>query len=226
MEINDLKSVWKKANDQEEPGYWVSKEDVKRMIESRSKLTIADVRRAMRLKLIFLFVSTLVGITGVVFFKSGLVESDDFWLGEWLTISQMGNMLVFMSVILSFILVLSASRYKKVVSLEKSSLPLNESLRIIREIIRGVINMGIYGDVIGVPVLAAWGMWIYYYGETGFEFDIRLIYVLLAVIVLPTLVYFKNSRFMHRRYGHFILAIDENLEELEATDLEKDSDQL
>ena len=45
MEINDLKTIWRKANDQEKQGYWISQEDVKAVIKKKSKATIAMAKK-------------------------------------------------------------------------------------------------------------------------------------------------------------------------------------
>lgn len=226
MEINDLKSVWKKANDQEKPGYWVSEEDVQKMIRNKSKLTIQRIKKAMRLKLAFLISSSLITVLAAFLFRLDKMEGESFWLDKWLSIEQMGDMMIFMSIIVLLITVRSIQRYRKVITLERSSLPLSETLKKVRSIIQGVITTGIYGDVIIVPILVIWIMSVHYYGKTGFVFDIRLLYMLLPATILPVLIYFKNSRFMHGRYGHHIKALDESLTELEATNSEKNQDEV
>lgn len=226
MEINDLKSVWKKANDQEKPGYWVSEEDVQKMIRNKSRLTIQRIKKAIRLKLVFLIFSCFTVTASAFLFRLDKMEGESFWLDEWVSIEQMGDMMVFMGVIVVAITWRSIQRYRKIISLERSSLPLSETLKQIRSIIQSVINTGIYGDVIGVPILVIWTMSVHYYGKTGFVFDIRLLYILIPAMVLPVLVYFKNSRFMHSRYGHHMQALNESLNELEATNAEKSQEEV
>ncbi len=226
MEINDLKSVWKKANDQEKPGYWVSEEDVQKMIRNKSRLTIQRIKKAIRLKLVFLIFSCFTVTASVFLFRLDKMEGESFWLDEWVSIEQMGDMMVFTGVIVVAITWRSIQRYRKIISLERSSLPLSETLKQIRSIIQSVINTGIYGDVIGVPILVVWTMSVHYYGKTGFVFDIRLLYILIPAMVLPVLVYFKNSRFMHSRYGHHMQALNESLNELEATNSEKSQEEV
>src|SRR6056297_3281083 len=64
MELEQLKTVWKKTTDQETEGYFVSKEEVQRLIGKRSNTTISQIKRKIRNKI---FMSASIGLLLLAF---------------------------------------------------------------------------------------------------------------------------------------------------------------
>ena len=54
MELEQLKTVWEKTTEHNVEGYFVSKEEVQRLIGKRSNTTISQIKRKIRNKILHL----------------------------------------------------------------------------------------------------------------------------------------------------------------------------
>lgn len=220
MEINDLKSVWKKANDQEQPGYWVSEEDVRGMIRKKSQATISDVLRQLRQKI--RMSGVIGGVTLILSLTTIFVSdaSDNFFLNESLTNDQYGIMMMAMSLCILTICVHTTIRYRQVKNLEQSADSLKSSLQRTRQIFQKIIKAGIISDTIVTPMVMVFIAGFEIYGNQAFLFDIRLFYLILAAVILAVFFNRLAAYMMRRKFGHFIKALDNRLQELEAMESE------
>ncbi|MCE7996320.1 MAG: hypothetical protein HEP71_30355 [Roseivirga sp.] len=221
MEINDLKSVWKKANDQEKPGYWVSEEDVRGMIRKKSRATISDVLGQLKQKI---RMSGVIGSATLILSLTSIFvpdASDNFVLNESLTNVQYGIMMMTMSLCILTISIHTTIRYKQVKNLEQSADSLKLSLYRTRQIFQKLIKAGIISDTIITPLVMVFIAGFKVYANQAFLFDIRLFYLFLAAIILALFFNRLAAYLMKRKFGRFIRALDSRLQELEALESEE-----
>ena len=151
MELDELKSVWKKAHDQEKAGYWVSEDDLKAMIHKDSRAAIADVARQVKRKL---RISGIVGVSTFFFSLYFLLignNEPDFFL--WLDGRQYGMMMLIMSSALLVIHFHSRLRLKQIKMVEQSSGSLKEAVLKTHELFQKVIKTGVWSDTIVLPLV-------------------------------------------------------------------------
>lgn len=217
MELDELKSVWKKAHDQEKAGYWVSEDDLKTMIHRDSRTAIADVARQIKRKIrttgVIGVLATLLGLFVLIF---GFDEPDFFlWLDGW----QYGVMMLIMSCTILVIHFHSRWRLKQIQTVEQSSGTLKEAVLSTHQLFEKVVKAGIWSDTIVSPAVLLFVFGISMYEEQAFAFDHRLL-IMLGIAVLGSLVFYRLGSFMmHRKLGYFFRLLDQRkreLEELEA----------
>jgi len=220
MEINDLKTIWKKANDQDRSGYWVSDRDVKALIKKKSKAAIADVERQLKQKILMSSVVGLIalaiGIVNLFNFSSGHV----FLSVKGMTPGEYGAMMIVMSASIITISVHARIRYKQVCSYVESANSLKTALVTTRNIFKKVISFGIWSDTLITPLVVTFIVILKLYKEVPFAFDERIIYLLVAASVSAFIFSRLGKYLMNRRFGRFVNAINDRLEELDGMELE------
>lgn len=220
MEVNDLKTIWKKANDQDRSGYWVSDRDVKALIKKKSKATISDVERQLKQKILMSSIVGLIafaiGIESLFNFSSG----HDFLFVEGMTSIEYGAMMIAMSASVITISVHARIRYKQVRNYVASADSLKTALITTKNIFKKVISFGIWSDTLITPLVLAFIVTLKLYKEVPFAFDERILYLLVAVSVSAFGFSRLGKYLMNRRFGRFVSAIDDRLEELEAMEME------
>jgi hypothetical protein len=218
MDFDELKSVWKKANDQERSGYWVSESDVKNMIKKRSKAAIADVIRQLKQKVrmsgIIGGVTILLGVSTAFF-----AEKEEDFLFDFSNL-QYGSLMLIMGICLVFLHFHARLRLRQVRELNQSAAPIKVALVSTKVIFKKIITTGVYSDAVVAPLVITLGTAMSLYRYEAFAFDHRLLIILALAVTTPYLFYQLTKFLMQRRLGHFIAALDMRLEELEALEID------
>lgn len=220
MEINDFKSIWKKANDQEKSGYWVSDEDIRVMLKKKSRAAIADVKKELknkaRMTAGFTVFAMLVGVLSIS-------EPDlDFGVTNLLpTGAAYGIVLITMSLAMAAISINVRVRLKEINLFIESADPLKKSLLRTRAILGKIIDVGVLSDTIVTPLVLIFIIVIKVYDKTPFAFDIRLLYLLIGTVILVYGFYYLSKYMMNRKFGHFVKALDARIDELTAFESEE-----
>lgn len=222
MEINDLKSVWKKANDQEKAGYWVSQEDVKAMFKKKSQAAISDVRRQMKQKVLM---TTVVGLLSLAIGVGALFNFsfvDDTLFDGAMTGPQYGLMMIVMSVSILIISIHARIRLKQVRVIQESADSLKIALTKTKEAFQKIIRFGTWSDATVTPIVVVFVAAISVYQKIPFSFDERLLYLILIWIVSSFAFYRLGKYLMNRRFGRFVRALNDRLAEFDAVESEED----
>ncbi len=218
MELDELKSVWKKAHDQEKAGYWVSEDDLKAMIHKDSRAAIADVARQVKRKL---RISGIVGVSTFFFSLYFLLignNEPDFFL--WLDGRQYGMMMLIMSSALLVIHFHSRLRLKQIKMVEQSSGSLKEAVLKTHELFQKVIKTGVWSDTIVLPLVLLFVSGVSLYEEKPFAFDQRIL-ILLGIGLVSVFLFNRLGKFMlNRKFGRFIKLLNQRKQELEELESE------
>ena len=220
MEINDLKTIWKKANDRQEQGYWISTEELRAMIHKKSQVTIAKAKSELKQKT---FKSAGIGILTLVI---GVVMTffmdpeEDFMFDRIMSVSQYGTMMLVMSATILGISVHTRIRYVQIQKLEEFDQPITTFLSKVNALFGKLMKAGTFSDSLVTPLIMSTIAYMALYKDSAFHWDIRVVY-LVGVYIISLGVFYKLSlRFMKKRYGRFIQAVNGHLEELDTLDSE------
>ena len=224
MEINDLKTIWKKANDQNRSGYWVSDLDIKALIKKKSKAAIADVERQLKQKILMSSIVGLIafaiGLGSLLNFDSG----DGFLFVDGMTSVEYGIMMIVMSASIITISIHARIRYKQVRNYAESANSLKLTLVTTKSIFKKVISFGIWSDTLITPLVMTFIVTMKLYKDVPFAFDERIIY-LLVVAALSVLIFSRLGKYlMNRKFGPFLNAINDRLGELEGMEIETEEE--
>jgi len=218
MDLDQLKSVWKKAHDQDKAGYWVSEHDLKAMIHRDSRATIADVARQVKRKI------RTTGIIGGLAFLLGLNvlivggDEPDFFL--WLDGWQYGLMMLLMSSTMLMIHFHSRWRLRQIKSVDQSSGTLKEAVLKTHQLFQRVIKTGIWSDAIVTPLVLLFVTGISLYEEQAFAFDYRLL-IMSGIALVGSFTFYQLGLFkLNRKLGHFFKLLEQRKRELEELELE------
>ncbi|MBO3699693.1 hypothetical protein [Roseivirga sp. E12] len=219
MEVNDLKAIWKKASDREKSGYWVSDEDLRTMLKKKSHAAIADVQKELKNKILMTTIFSVFGLVMGCFivFK----PPADLDLGDFVpTGLAYGITLIIMGVAVGVISIHTRIRHRQVRQLVEAAQPLKASLTQTRGIFQKIIGAGVLSDTIVTPLVMILIIAVQVYNKEPFAFDLRLLYLLLAAVALVYGFYYLAKFMMNRKFGRFVKALDDRLNELEAMETE------
>lgn len=199
MELETMKSIWIKENEDHFQKNKIEKEKIISLMKSKSQMTFAKIKRSTQLK------SGTAGIIGTgtlilaVLFISGVID-EPLSVAPFLSVMETAVILFLMGLIVSVTAVVNLLSYNRIKQFERSSKPLKEMLSESVIIMRNIISLGIYSDAIFVPVFAGFiaYKWLF---NNGLVWDIRLFYLVLIVSAAAMLSYTIASRLMHQKHG-------------------------
>lgn len=227
MEIKDLKSVWKKASDQENPSYWVSEADIRDMISNKSNTTIADVARALKFKIRTSTIGVMISLAAVIF---GLNANDSpektYFFGQLDTPEQFAVAIGLLGLVLLRFSIVLRLRYRQILNYQTTAYSLRDSITNARNAVKDVIRTGTYSDTFGMTVFILWVSYIKLFGSGVFQADTRLLYLLLIGLAVPVVLYLISRRLHYNKYRHFVEALELYLDELNEVDAEKNDSEL
>lgn len=216
MEWNELKSIWKKANDQLGAEDRVSQTVVQSMIKRRSNTIISRILRLMRLKM---WLTSIIG---------GLVLLMAAWLsivtdfkevstiyGITMTHGQLILILLISVALILSIFVISRSNYKKIRKYQRSALPLKSNLKAIHQIMQTHVHHTALPDAVMIPVVFLFFLWNSLFGGDGFAWDLKIFIILAFLLSSPFWSYRLSKWLQLRKYGEYIEDLKACLNELE-----------
>jgi len=216
MEWNELKSIWKKANDQLGPEGRVNETVVQSMIKRRSNTIISRILRLMRLKM---WLTSIIG--GLVLLMAGWLGVMTDWdevstiYGLTMTHGQLIVILLISVVLILSIFIISRSNYKKIRKYQQSTLPLKSNLEAIHKIMKVHVHHTALPDAVMIPVVFLFFLWNRLFGEDGFAWDLKVIIILAFLLSSPFWSYRFSKWLQMRKYGEYIEDLKNCIVELE-----------
>lgn len=218
MELEQLKTVWEKTTKHEVEGYFVSKEEIQRLIGKRSNTTISQIKRKIRNKV---FMAGSIGLLLLAFALYVVIAEErvfDFFVSFSDPDSnlEMGTFYLVFGLVICFISVFNEFSYRKIQNIENRKSDLKSSVKNILAIVQKAMKVKVYSDSLVVPGTVLALVVIDVIRGTGIfpNVTILLLFVLGAG-VFATFSHFMAQYSQNKRYGSQIRALEECLEELE-----------
>jgi len=218
MELEQLKTVWKKSTERDVEGYFVSKEEVQRLIGKRSNTTISQIKRMIRNKV---FMAGGIGLLLLAFASYVFITEErvfDFFISISDSVSywKMGTFYLVFGLVICFISVFNAFIYRRILNIEKRKSDLKSSIINILAILQNAIRVKIYSDTLIVPGTVLVLFMIDLIRGIGiFPNATILLLFVSGAVVFAVFSYFMAKYSQTKRYGSQIRALQECLEELE-----------
>lgn len=218
MELEQLKTVWKKTTEREVEGYFVNKDEVQQLIRKRSNTTISQIKRKIRNKI---FMSGGIGLLLLAFASYVFIAKESvFDFFGSITNSEpnleVGIFYLVFGLVICFISVFNAFSYNKILNIEKRKRDLKSSITNILAILQNAMKVKVYSDSLVVPGTVLALVFIDLIRGIGlFPNVTTLLLFVLATIVFTTFFYFISKYSQNKRYGSQIRALEECLNELE-----------
>jgi hypothetical protein len=218
MELEQLKTVWKKTTKHEVEGYFVSKEELQRLIGKRSYTTISQIKRKIRNKV---FMAGGIGLLLLAFASYALVTKEpvlDFFefISDPKPNLEVGIFYLIFGLVICFISVFNAFSYRKILNIEKRESDLKSSINSILAIVKKAMEVKVYSDSLVVPgTVLALIIIDLVHGIGLFPNVTTLLLFVLGAIAFTAFSYFITRYSQNKRYGSQILALEECLQELE-----------
>lgn len=218
MELEHLKTVWETTTEHDVEGYFVSKQEVQRLIGKRSNTTVSQIKRKIRNKI---FMSGGIGLLLLAFALYVFIADErvfDFFVsfsdpGSNL---EMGTFYLVFGLVVCFISVFNAFSYRKIQKIETRKSNLKSSIKCILAILQNAIRVKIYSDTLVVPgTILVLVMIDLIRGIGIFPNATILLFFVLGAIVFATFSYFMAKYSQNKRYGSQIRTLEGCLEELE-----------
>lgn len=215
MELDDLKAIWKEANVRHESDQLIHAKEIKALIHQKSNTTIAQVKRAMRFKIIMLcFAVTIAFIIGII--HAFPFFDPTFILEAYLSKMEISIMFFVLSLITLGLAISHFGSYKRIVQFEKSASSLKTTIINILDILKRVTKLAIYSDVFVTPLVAGYVVYAILLKEDSFTLGTHLGIVIMTASIMVVFSYFSNKWAMKRKFGNQIKQLKEHLSELEA----------
>ncbi|MDZ7772835.1 MAG: hypothetical protein U5K31_08870 [Balneolaceae bacterium] len=218
MELEQLKAAWEKTIEHDVEGYFVSKEEVQRLIGKRSNTTISQIKRKIKTKV---FIAGSIGLLLLAFTAYVFIAEEPVF--DWLEFFssresnlEIGIFYLVFGLVICFISAFNAFSYRNILKIEERESDLKSSIKNILAILNNAIRVKVYSDTLVVPATFLVLVIIDLIRGIGIFPDatILLLFVLGAV-VFALFSYFMAKYSQNRRYGSQIRALEECLEELE-----------
>lgn len=215
MEINDLKSIWNETNEQQKTTHEHSINDMKKMIGSKSKITIERVRKDLNRKGLY---SSILGLSILVYvFDVYFFEKPETHLWHTLSNSQFSLMAGLMGLIVTIASAYMLYVARKINSDGKQMDSLKLSLSSIIKSIQKMMRVSVYSDAIGVPIFVCFIVYIQLFKNQSLMPDLRILVLPILTVIIFWLVRKSTMSFQEGKYGHYINSLEDCLEELEET---------
>lgn len=221
MELTDLKSIWKKVVDEQGAKYQLDEQHVRSVIHKKSNATISKVKRELRLKG---WMSGAVGILTIILAPVFLFENNDhnYPLDTIFSRLEMSTIMLFVGIILLALFINIIISYKKITTFQRTSDNLKLTIRATIELLKRIVKLGIFSEVISVPFVVTWIAYKKLFQDDGLILDIRLLYLSLIALTVIVLKYHLIKYFQNRKFGPYIDSLQECLDDIDY--LEKDSE--
>lgn len=213
MELEELKVLWKQEAEKEVSSHRVNVDEIRGVITRKSQSTIADLKRTLKFKVAVTGLAGLMCLAMVIF---NVTEELSEGLMSFMSASQVAIIYSILGVSLIIISVFNFFNHIRITDFERSVLPTKETIQHVAKIIKGAMNLGTYSDLIVSPVIFAFVGYVFFFGQEVFQFDIRVLYVLLVYAGGLTFSYFTNRYAMQKRFGNDLDRLKGYLKELEA----------
>jgi len=217
MELEQLKTVWEKTTEHNVEGYFVSKEEVQRLIGKRSNTTISQIKRKIRNKI---FMSGGIGLL-LLTFASYVFTADERVFDFFVSFSdpgsnlEMGTFYLVFGLVVCFISLFNGLSYRKILTIENLNSDLKSSIKSILAILQNAIRVKIYSDTFVVPGTVLVLVMIDIIRGIGiFPNATILLLFVLGAAVFATFSYFMTKYSQNKRYGSQIHALEVCLEDL------------
>jgi hypothetical protein len=217
MELEQLKTVWEKTTEHNVEGYFVSKEEVQRLIGKRSNTTISQIKRKIRNKI---FMSGGIGLL-LLTFASYVFTADERVFDFFVSFSdpgsnlEMGTFYLVFGLVVCFISLFNGLSYRKILTIENLNSDLKSSIKSILAILQNAIRVKIYSDTFVVPGTVLVLVMIDIIRGIGiFPNATILLLFVLGAAVFATFSYFMTKYSQYKKYGSQIRALEVCLEDL------------
>tara|TARA_R110002124_G_scaffold256071_1_gene421713 strand:+ start:699 stop:1346 length:648 start_codon:yes stop_codon:yes gene_type:complete len=214
MELEELKALWKEEAEKEVSAHQVNVDEIRGVITRKSQSTISNLKRTIKMKVAITGVASIICIVTVVFNLSDSL-SESLGLVRFMNPTQLAIIYTILGVSLAIISIVNFFNHIRITDFERSSLPTKETIQHVAKIIKSAMNLGTYSDLIVSPFIFAFVGYVFFYREEVFQFDIRVLYVLLIYAGGLTFSYFTNKYAMKKRFGNDLNRLKEYLKELE-----------
>lgn len=218
MELEQLKTVWEKTTEREVEGYFVSKEEVQRLIGKRSNTTISQIKRKIRNKI---FMSGGIGLLLLAFASYVFIAEEplfDFFVSFSDPDSnlEMGTFYLVFGLVICFISVFNAFSYRKILKIEKHKNNLKTSIESILVIVRNAMKVKIYSDTLVIPGTVLALVVIHLIRGIGLFPNITILFLAVLGAVAFTVFSYSVTKYgQNKRYGKQIELLEECLVELQ-----------
>ncbi len=212
MDLDQLKSVWKKTSGEMGEGYFISEESMKKLIQKKSNTTIAKVKRQMKQK---------VGYAGTI---SILMLMFSVWafnrvepLFDKVSNIEAGIFYLIFGLVIAFISLFNLYSFRKIMEIERFESDLKTSITSVIKILKSAMNAKIFSDTFVLPFTVTVLSVVAYIRGIGAFTNPKLVLISLIVSIgMGILSYFISKRGQCSRYERQMEALEESLKELEA----------
>ncbi len=218
MELEQLKNVWEKTSERDVEGYFVSKEEVQKLIRKRSNTTISQLKRKILTKI---FIAGSVGLLLLAFASYVFIAEEpvfDFFesISDTHPNLEVGIFYLVFGLVICFVSLFNAFSYRKILNLEKSKSDLRSSIKNILVIVRNAMKVKIYSDALVIPCTVLGLVVVDLVRGIGLFPNITIL--LLAVLGAAAFTVFSYSVTKYgqnERYGKQIELLEDCLVELQ-----------
>jgi hypothetical protein len=214
MELEQMKTIWKTESESHFSNQQIDKQTIGSVMKQQSHNTLAIIKRKMKFKVLKAGAFGLFAIILGFLFLFGVLD-EPLSVAEFLTVNETGYILMLMGIVLGVVAVVNHLSYKRIHQFEKSSEPLKQTLNQTVDILLKVMSIGIYSDVIFVPLIAGFASYIWLFQRNGLALDSRLFYLALLTGGIAVLSYMIASRLMQKKHGDNLQRLKGYILELE-----------
>jgi len=218
MDLDELKSIWERTTQKGVEGYFVSHEELQRLIRQRSNSAVSKIKRGIRNKVLM---AGGVGLLLIAFSAIAFNAKEPLFnfLESFSNSESNFDVAVFylvFGIVISFISLFNFISYRKIQDIEKYDLDLRNSIQRVLQIIQRAIRVKIYSDMSVVPLTALIIVFIHIAGDSPMNLTVQTVsLIILGAAGFAVLSYYLTKWGQKRRYGDQIEILKTCLMELD-----------
>jgi len=214
MELETMKTFWKKESEDHFQNEKLEPEEIQSLMKSKSNTTLAQIKSTMRVKM---WVAGISMIVALLLSAGQLLHwfSNPLFFSEILTLTEAGVIFLLMGGVIAAVMAGNIWNYLSINRFEQTSHNLRIRLLKTAEILKQVMRLGVYSDVVFIPLISGFIGYRWLYGSELFAFDIRFSYLVLLVVASSYGSYLIAGRLMKRKYGRELEQLKSYIRELD-----------
>ncbi len=215
MELELLKKVWQKTTNEQKEGYFISKQEIQKLIKKRSTVAVSEIKRGVRNKV---FMAGGIGFLMILFSIFLFNEKEPVYTSlDKFHNTELAILYFIFGLILFFISLFNAVSYRKIAAIEKQNENLKSSIRSILHIIEGAVRVKVYSNAFVLPLtILAIVVVSFIRGSGLFSEPLSLIAAIAGSITFGFFSYILTKKQQEKRYGAQMNVLEESLNELDS----------
>ena len=212
MDLIELKSAWTLLQQDVINNDTVDENKILNSVHSKSKSEISKIQRGLHLKFIIASLSIIVAIGfAIASFTNLSLNPLDFIFSP----NESATFFLIMALSISVMVYFNYRAYKKIKSIQYSSLNLKDNLNSFIIAMNKAIAFNIFSDAFMTPIVFAWFYYAYAFKNHTIGYNLRTALLFILPLLICVLSYYLQRFMQYLKFGKYLSRMSDYLKSLQ-----------